>query len=58
MGGEFWLGFVMGIAAIFFIALMAPIDTIGTATERGFYTWNDTLYIVRPARPHEADQTS
>lgn len=51
MGGEFWLGFVMGVVVVFGFALLAPIDTVSTVAERGFFTLDDKLYVVELATP-------
>jgi len=50
---EYAIGAVGAVIVLLFIASIAGIDTIKTATERGFYTYEGQLYVVRPASPEE-----
>lgn len=57
-GWAFWMGVICGVCGTFFIALLVDVDTIGTAAQRGFTIWDDTLYVIRPATPTEANSIS
>lgn len=47
------LGVVGTLAFLSVMATVSGIDTVKAVTERGFYTFNDRLYVVRPASPVE-----
>lgn len=58
MSAEFWGGVFCGAIAVYLIALLASGDTLSMAAKRGFTIWEDTLYVVRPATPTEANTLS
>lgn len=53
MSGDFILGIIAGVCGLFAVAVLAGPETIRTATERGFYTYENQLYVVRKAQPSE-----
>lgn len=50
---EFFVGVVCGVVGLFLIAAIASPDTPRTISERGFFTYADQLFVVRPAEPAE-----
>ena len=53
MNVDFWVGVLAGIGGTILLMVIASaqFDTLTSATKRGFYTYENKLYVISPASP-------